>query len=354
MAALRQRVELHPNDSITRKHLAQLLFMRSQYRFDLAGQQQAIEELTYCIAQDAKNPDFLVCRAGMQQSLHRFHEAQADLERAAKIGAPGSSIQPVQQELDWNTGDYEKAELAIRDAAEQNRNTQTLARLARLEHDLGNYALSDKRFEQAEDAFTDTNPLTLAWLNVQRGICQFDRGNYGNAADFFREAIRRMPGSLSARSQLADALHAGGESDAAAQIYEAILNESQYPEFSASLASIYREMGKTKRANTLTLRATQGFKTLMQDFPEAMAGHASYFFLTDGNDPKLALQLTQANLQLRPTSKAYQALARAQLANDQVSDAAESIAIAMKMPVKSASLTELQSELQKRHPQTAK
>ena len=351
-AVLRRQVELDPACVDWRMRLAELIYVRSQYQVDLAGQQRAIEELTRCIQLDAQNAELFVSRARMQQSLHRFREAQADLKRAIEIGASEATVRTVQQELDWNTGNYLRAIRAIRDAADLNPNTQTLARLARLEHDLGNYALSDRRFEQAEDAFIDTNPLILSWLNVQRGVCQFERANFRSAVEYFREATNRMPGSLLARGQMAEALHAVGESKEAVEIYESILKESTHPEFPAGLAVIYRRLGQTSRANELKRSATKGFKTLMRDFPEAMAGHASHFFLTEGNDLKLALELTQRDVELRPNSESYQALARAQLANDRLAEASASLAVALKMPVKSPGLAELQSTFRSLHAHT--
>ena len=351
-AVLRRQVELDPACVDWRQRLAELIYVRSQYQVDLAGQQRAIEELTRCIQLDARNADLFVSRAKMQQTLHRFHEAQADLKRAIEIGASEAIVRTVQQELDWNTGNYLRAIRAIRDAADLNPNTQTLARLARLEHDLGKYALSDRRFEQAEDAFSDTNPLILAWLHVQRGVCQFERANFESAVEYFREATNRMPGFLSARSQLAETLYAMGQSKEAVEIYASILSESTNPEFSAALAVIYRQLGQTTRANGLKRKAIKEFKALMRDFPEAMAGHASHFFLTEGNDLKLALELTQQDVELRPNSESYQALALAQLANDRLAEASASLAVALKMPVKSPGLVELQSTLRSRHAHT--
>lgn len=346
MTALEQQRSLDADSISTRKKLAELMHSRAQNQFDLVGQQRAIDELTYCISRNDNIADLFISRARMQQSLHRFVEAQADVIRAIDLGAPEAAVRTVQQELDWNTGNYQRAFLSIRNAAKLNPNPQTLARLARLEHDLGNYSVSDRRFEQAEDAYTETHPLTLSWLNIQRGLCQVERANYRPAVAYFREATSRMPGSLVARSQLAEALHAMGESKEAVEILESILQESTHPEFLAALAVIYRELGETARANDLKRRATKGFGILMRDFPEAMAGHASHFFLTEGNDPRLALRLTQQDVKFRPNSNSYLALARAQLANNRVAEASESLATALKTPVNSPELAAIRSTLQ--------
>ena len=105
-------------------------------------------------------------RADQEQSLHRFPEARADIEKAKSLGATGEDVAGVVQELDWNDGKYDAAIAAIR-AASTRKSLYTLAREAQLHHDLGEQDAADREFEEAEDLLRDTSPIPLAWINVQ-------------------------------------------------------------------------------------------------------------------------------------------------------------------------------------------
>src|SRR5262249_8567792 len=157
---------------------------------------------------DRDNPARYLARANQEQTLHRFKEARADVEQARKLGAPADDIAPLEQELDWNEGKYDAAVASIHAAARAKANDlYTIAREAQLHHDLGENDAADAEFERAEDAYRDTSPLPLAWLDVQRGVHLMKIGKTVLALPFFREAVARIPTYLMAQEHLAEALH---------------------------------------------------------------------------------------------------------------------------------------------------
>ena len=156
-----------------------------------------------------------------------------------------------------------------------------------------------------------------------------------------------MPDYELAREHLAEALFENGQVDRSLKIYDSVLKDSRNPEVIGVVASIYRKLGKHLRADELKQRANKRFKNLLNEFPEAMYSHAVGFYLEEGNNPKLALELTRKNIKLRPNSQSYQMLARAQLANNLIEEAEKAMELAMAMPVKSDDLLELYNEVKR-------
>jgi tetratricopeptide (TPR) repeat protein len=312
-------------------------YVRGKHHGDLDEIQQAIDITSSAIKLEPANPRAYVARADQEQSLHRFPEARADIEKAKSLGATADEVAGVVQELDWNDGKYDSAIASIR-AASTKPSLYTLAREAQLHHDLDEQDAADREFEQAEDLLRDTSPIPLAWLNVQRGLHKMKTGKFDDAVLFYREAVARIPSFVMANEHLAEALHLVGKDDEAIAIYEDITKRSPDPEFMGALATLYREKGKTKEADVLKSKATARYAELLAKYPQAMYWHASEFFMSEGADPKKALELLTKNLELRPNSISYVALARAQLANGDAKGAQASIEKALAMPVKSAEL----------------
>jgi tetratricopeptide (TPR) repeat protein len=246
-------------------------------------------------------------------------------------------IADIETELDWNDGVYDKAIPAIRNARKARPSTATWMREAQLDHDLGLDDAADAAFETAEDLISDTAPLAVAHLNVQRGIQKVDQGRLEDAVLFFREAAVRMPDYVAANEHLAETLAMLGKDDEATAIYEKVVARSNDPEFAHALAELYAKKGKAAEAKALEEKARARYEELLTKYPEAMYWHASEFFLAIG-DAKRALALLQQNLVLRPNAASHTALAKAQLANGMTAEARATIDKALAMPVRSAAL----------------
>jgi tetratricopeptide (TPR) repeat protein len=335
--ALEAGVRREPANLDARRELAALLHMHGVLREDLDEIQSGIEQIGECIRRSPGSGPFWLTRASQELSLHRFRESRADLDRARALGADANAAAAVEQELDWNQGRYEKAIASIRAAAADRPTLDTMARLARLEHDLGNYEAADRAFERAEDLVVDSNPVPVAWLNLQRGRHKLDLGEYDQAVAFFSEALARVPTYPAAREALGEALHLLGRDEEAAAQYRQILEQAPRSDVAADLALLYRTMGKSSEAAALAQRARQRYEELLVRYPEAMYWHAAAFFLAQ-EEPGRALQLLSLNLTLRPDSPAWTAHARALFALDRMDEARRSIDRALAMPVVSADL----------------
>jgi tetratricopeptide (TPR) repeat protein len=312
-------------------------YTRGRFRGDLDEIQLAIDETSTCVRATPDNAGCVMTRAEQEQSLHRFKESRADLERAKALGIDPARAAALEMDLDWNDGRYEAAIGAIREARRRHPSTLTWIREAQLDHDLGREDEADAAFEAAEDLIRDTGPLVVAHLDVQRGIQKMQTGRLEEAVVFFRAAVERIPDYIAGNEHLAEALHLLGKDDEATRIYERVVKLSNDPEFFHALAAQYAASGKTEQARALDDKARAGYAALLLKYPEAMYWHASEFYLAIGAASE-ALALLEKNVTLRPNSTSYVALARAELAASGAPAARASIDKALAMPVVSASL----------------
>jgi tetratricopeptide (TPR) repeat protein len=327
-----------PDSQEPRRMLAGLLATSGKYRGDIEQIQRAVDAVDACLRVEPDDADLWLARANHAQALHRFAEARANVERARKLGAKGHALHDLVQELDWNDGRYEPAIASIRAAARERPSFETLARLAQLEHDLGRMEDADRAFEAAEDRFKDVNPLPLAWLYVERGRHELDRGEPARAVAFLREATVRAPGYVPAEEHLAEALGELGKTDEAVKLYRSIIARSPDPEFVGALAALLRKSGKPDEASELAAKARARYDELLERWPEAMYWHAAEFFLEEGKDPARAVALLEKNVEVRPNGESWAALARAQLATGNAQAARPSIEKALATPFVSAEM----------------
>jgi tetratricopeptide (TPR) repeat protein len=288
-----------------------LVYLRARVTGDLDEMARAISLTDECIRRYPNSAEARIARASQLQTLHKFREARADLEKARELGAAQSRIDPMLRELDWNAGKAGPTAEAFRAEAVQAPTQASLARLARLEHDLGNFDAADALYTHALGLVSDLDPIPVAMLELQRGMNAMDAGRLTDAESTFRNAAARLPAYTAAREHLAEVLHRLNRDDEAIALYESITKTSTDPEFVGALAALYRAHGRVKEADSLRAKATQRYDELLALYPDAMAWHAAEYFGGEGNNEKRALSLLEKNAELRPNAESLDAFARA-------------------------------------------
>jgi tetratricopeptide (TPR) repeat protein len=355
---LERLVRVAPDNLTNLSMLSGSYHTRGRYRGDLDEIQRGIDAATAYVKAAPDNPEGYLMRAEQEQSLHRFKEARADLERAKTLGAtPPTRVTDLATELDWNDGKYDSAIAAIKKARTERPSTASLMREAQLLSDLGAPEDDvDRDFEAAEDLVSDTGPLGLAHLDVQRGIQRVAIGRLEEACVFFREAIVRLPDYVAALEHLAETLHMMGgaaRDEEATKLYEKVVTLTTDPEFSHALGELYAAQGKKDEAAALEKKAHDGYEALLKKYPEAMYWHASEFYMST-HDTKKALALLRKNVELRPNSTSWVALAEAELASGLTVDARKSIDRALAMPLKNAKLSKVAADIYAKQGDAAK
>lgn len=350
---LARLVAEHPEIPQNRQRLSSSRNLLGRIRGDVDELQRGIDDASTCIRLAPDAAECRLLRAEQEQSLHRFAAAADDVAEAKKLGAPPARVADVETELAWNAARYDEAIAAIRRAARERPGPATLLRLAQLEHDLGKDEASDAAFVAAEDRVTDTGPMPVSHLYLQRGIALTDRGRLEDAVVFFREAVRRMPAYVAASEHLAETLHLLGKDDEATAIYTRVVASSDDPEFAHALARLHAAHGRAAEAKALEDKAETRTRELLATYPEAMYWHAAERYLELGQADR-ARALLEKNAALRPNSTSFVALARAQLDAGDLADAKATIEKALAMPVVSAKLFAIASRVEERLGDAAK
>ncbi|HXU68875.1 MAG TPA: tetratricopeptide repeat protein [Polyangia bacterium] len=279
-----------------------------------------------------------LARAGARQSLHEFQGALADLAQAEKLGADRDAVAAGRAGVWQALGRYDEALAVRRRLVKVRATTATLAAYAVLRGEMGDVADAEAKFLDAQDAFEDVSPFTLAWLYFQNGLVEERAGRPAAARELYEAAHARLPEYAPATGHLATAVALAGDEQRAMALLEPLVAASDDPEYQAQLGVLLRRNGQAARGDELIARAGRRYEALVRRHPDAFADHAARFWLGAGGDAGRALALARRNLAARQTRDAYDLAMRAALAAHDAAAACRFADEAERVPYASAAL----------------
>jgi tetratricopeptide (TPR) repeat protein len=256
------------------------------------------------LAARAPRANALVLRAQARAALHRFAEAAADLDAAARAGAPASALDGLRASVAQAAGRDDEALALRRRAADAAHDPIALGEEAALLGELGRRDEAARTFDEAFARATAVSPFPRAWLDFQRGLFEERCGNLPQARAHHQAALARLPGFAAAAGHLAAVEAASGGRDRAASLLEPLLDRSDDPEWAAQLADLLAASAPP-RAAALADRARARYEALLARHPEAFTAAAIRFFLGAGHDPRRAHALATRHLAAHPTRDAF-------------------------------------------------
>ena len=337
IGGLENGLENQPENVEFQRSLAEHIYFKGQVLGSLALMADGQKRVEAILEANPDDVDTLLLHAQIMQSLHVVEAAQASLDKVATLDPENAALGSQQHALDFMSGANLEAVLESKKVAyEQGTTFDNYVSAAQAYEYLGEFTLADRYYGLAERFFEGVAPIPLAWLNVQRGLMAMHSGDYEGAAKFFRAGYERCAEYPMAAEHLAEIEGRLGNTERAIELYEAVVAQTQNPEFIGALAEIYLEQGKEAEAQALIEEADKTNRGLIETYPEAMYWHASDFYLGLGEDPALALEMLEKNFALRPNANAHQALAEAQLANDKLAEATKTVEAMMALPAEFA------------------
>ena len=250
-------------------------------------------------------------RARTRACLHRFDEAIADLEVAARLGLKGPEPEAERAAIFLAVGRYEEALVIYRAAVEQHRSFETLGALAVLHAERGEVEEAEHFFEESRARFRGASPFGLAQLDFQHAHLWLAQGDLSRAREWLLEAWQRVPAYAPVEGHLAEVEAELGEHETAIARLRCLAEVSDDPDYAAQLARILTEVGRREEAAPWQTRAAVRYDDLVARHPAAYADHAAEFCLTFGGDPQWALRLAKLNADMRKTPRAQALLVRA-------------------------------------------
>jgi hypothetical protein len=260
-----------------------LLYLRASLTGDFADYRAAEEAV--------EDSGLLLVRANLFFKLHRLDAAKRDL---AAIGGDRA----LEADIALQEGRYDEARRAYEKLPPRWEN---LARLAYVRAQGGDVAAADTLYERAADELTAKEMRDYAWIQLQRGVLQFDRGRPAKALAHYDRAAAAWSGWWLIDEHRAEALHALGRTEEAVALYRDVVARTRHPELISVLAAI-------TKSETLFDEAEAVFIEQMKVYPEAAIGHYVEHLLRRGRE---AVALAERNYALRPNRETKKLLEQA-------------------------------------------
>src|SRR5499427_9381326 len=255
------------------------------------------------------NPgDLYLLKAHTAFKLHKLADAREAL-LAVRSVYDSEEGQLVRADLDFQHGRYQAAERGYLQVLQSVRSWGALARLAHLRGKLGDALAADRLFEEAEDQLTAKEPRSFAWLEVQRGLLDFQHGRFEAARSHYRRADLAYPGYWLVEEHIGELLGARGSYEEAAAVFEPIVLAVRRPELEQTIGELYELAGRPEPAAYWKQRALTVY------LQSVKRGEVHYFhhlvdFYTDATvDGAEAVKWAHKDLQLRENFATEGALA---------------------------------------------
>lgn len=255
-----------------------------------------------------------MARAKLHYTLHRIAMAKQVLDGCPRLAGTAEDL-AMRADIAFYSGRYKDAGIIYRALVNQVGTTPTYIQLALYSAKTGAPGEAMAFMEAAEARYHGASPIQESWFALQRGLIELDRGRYDEARALFALAEERLPGYWLNEEHFAEATRLKGDTAAAKQIYERVVEKTGAPEYLDALGVIEAEAGNGPAAKRLLGRAEAIYTERAKRFPEAIAGHALEHYLKDAPQPVEALSLAEANFKTRPYGDAAIALAKAYLLN---------------------------------------
>lgn len=302
------------------KTLAEAQLVQAQLTGDYTGYKAAAESLAQAFALASGGGPFFA-RAKYNFTLHRLGLVEADLKRAEKENDPDrTAILGLRADVAFYRGHYDQALAGYRAAIERSEDVSGLVRLAVCHARMGHASEAHALIDRAEAIYHGDSPHPRAWLALQHGLIELDRGRYDTALAHYHHALRELPGWWLAREHIAEIHALQGDAETALREYGEIVEETNSPEFMDAMAKLLGERGDHAAAQNWISRARQLYDARLATLPEATYGHGLDHFLLFGT-PEEALELARKNHALRPNGESAIKLAHALLRAGKVSEA---------------------------------
>ncbi|HEY7316430.1 MAG TPA: hypothetical protein VIE89_02580 [Candidatus Binatia bacterium] len=247
-------------------------------------------------------------KANLDYKLHRLNQANQDLAPLSQF-AGDPRIVVLRAGIDFQQGRYEAAKMGYLSAVENSFTWDNLARLAYWQGKFGDPDLADRLYRQAEEEISAKEMRAYAWVKLQRGLLDLNRGRYEEAMAHYRQAGKAYSGYWLVDEYLAELLGATKKYDAAAALYESVVVRAPLPELYQRLGDLYLFMGKPERAKPWHNKALAGY------LDSAALGEVNYYHHLAGfyadvrGDGAEAVQWAEKDLALRSNFATQDALA---------------------------------------------
>jgi tetratricopeptide (TPR) repeat protein len=238
-------------------------------------------------------------KANLDFRLHRLKQADERITALSQF-AGDPRIVALKAGIDFQLGRYEAAKMGYVSAVEKNPTWDNLARLAYWQGKFGNPDLADRLYRQAEEDISVKEMRAYAWLKLQRGLLNLNRGRYEEAMSHYQAAGKAYSGYWLVDEHMAELLGATRKFDSAAALYESVVARAPLPELHQRLGDLYMFMGKPEQARPWHDKALAGYLDSAARSEVNYDHHLAGFYADVRGDGAQAVKWAEKDLALRP------------------------------------------------------
>jgi tetratricopeptide (TPR) repeat protein len=274
------------------------------------GDHEALDRAAAAAEASAATAESLLRRARTRAAVHRFTDALADAEAAARAGARPDRAGAVRTSVLVATGRADEVVPELECLAALRPGFATAGALAGAYGAVGRFAEADALYQAALAELDTTSPFPYAWTEFARGVMWAEQaGDPARGEAAYRRALAYLPQFAAANLHLAEIEAARGDLGAALARLAPVADATPEPEVLALLGQLHVRTGQRELGRAEIEQARRRFESLLERHALAFADHAAEFYLGPGADPARADALARVNLANRPTPRA-RALAR--------------------------------------------
>lgn len=254
-----------------------------------------------------------LAQASLDFTLHRIARVEPSLiaaeGRARALAAPMPAILGLRGDAAFHSGRYEAALAAYGESERMDPTSTAAFRLAHYYWRTADFDRAEAMLLEAHRRVPGARPQARAFLHLQQGLMDLDRGRHDEALAHYRDAEAQVEGWWLIEEHIAEIDALEGRGERAEATYRRLIEETGNPEFMDALADSLEARGDAEH-DTLRARALGVYEARLEQLPEATYGHALDHFLAS-DDAARALELARANYALRPGGDARLKLALA-------------------------------------------
>lgn len=281
----------------------------------------------------------LMTRARFAFAVHQVDAADKDLKQFLTKNllndVEKNTVLGIRSDIKYHKGQLEEALGGYRASIGQRATSQNISRL-------GWYYLTTGQPDLARKAYDDVIPIArqfnepqqYAWALLMRGIVDLETGKLDEALRFFKQADGVFSGWYLIQEHIAEVYASTGKFNEAEALYLKVLERAPNGEFMDALADVYDSMERPDDAAAWRVKAKAAYERDLKALPSSAYGHALDHYLTQ--DKARALELAQANHDLRPGMEAKLKLAQAHMLHAQTDKAEALLDAIMQSPYRTS------------------
>lgn len=344
IARLASRLNSHADDLQGRVRLLYRMFHRASLTGKMTHFEEVDTELRSLLSQFGPKEDICLLGAHLDFRFHRLAQVRSALEMSPQLAGRVEG-KVLLADLDMQEGRYQESRLALESLLAENPTWDILARLAHWEGKLGEISEADRLYAEAEDLLTAKQMLSYSWIEVQRGLLAFQRGNYEAARWHYRKADTSYPGHWYTAEHIAELLAAEERFEEALEMLGQVVERTGKPELSHALGDMFVAAGQEKMAREYFDKALTAYLDSAQRGEVCYFHHLADYHADAAEDAAAALEWAKLDLQLRTNYSTQAAMAWALYRNGNLSEASRYIRLALASGVRDAVIFSTAAEI---------